>query len=101
VVLPNISSISPQTGAIGGQEITITGSGFSLTPGNNVVTVDATPCNVNTVNANQLTCTLGAKDLNQSSLLLSNANTTNATNYTQLNGYESGSGFFYNRYDII
>lgn len=37
VVLPNITKISPQSGAIGGQQIIIIGSGFSLTPQNNMV----------------------------------------------------------------
>jgi hypothetical protein len=39
-VLPNITSISPQSGAVGGQIITIIGSGFSINATENIVTID-------------------------------------------------------------
>ena len=45
-VLPTVTSVSPNQGNIGGQYLTVTGTGFSAELKNNSVTVDGNPCQV-------------------------------------------------------
>ena len=45
-VLPAVTSVSPVQGNLGGQYITLTGTGFSAELKNNSVTVDGNPCEV-------------------------------------------------------
>ena len=45
-VLPTVTSVSPAQGNLGGQYITLTGTGFSAQLKNNSVTVDGNPCEV-------------------------------------------------------
>jgi hypothetical protein len=44
--LPTVQSLSANTGNIGGQKLSITGSGFSLNKKNNSVFVDGNPCDI-------------------------------------------------------
>ena len=44
--LPTVKSISPTSGNVGGQYLTIVGTGFSNEPTNNSVTVDGNDCAV-------------------------------------------------------
>lgn len=60
---------------------------------NNSVSVDGNNCVVNTVNEQQLTCTLDARDATKSALLTT-------TSASQANGYFAGAGLKYARYGI-
>ncbi len=92
--LPTVSSVSPMNGNIGGQYLTISGTGFSLNPANNSVTVDGNDCAVTSSSAFEIKCTLAERDNSLSSLL-----STNATGQT--NGYHSGVGLKYARYEAV
>lgn len=45
-ILPAVSSISPNSGALQGQQLTITGSGFSNNKKNVSVSIDGVNCDV-------------------------------------------------------
>lgn len=90
--LPVVSAVSPASGNIGGQYLTISGSGFSPNPKNNTVSVDGNNCKVTAASNSEIKCTLAAKDNAKSSLLSTN------TSGTQLKGYFSGAGLAYARY---
>jgi hypothetical protein len=92
--LPAVSSISPVTGNIGGQYLTISGTGFSNSPTNNTVTVDGNDCHVTAATNNELKCTLAPKNSSLSSQLPTN------TTGTQTQGFFSGAGLAYARYII-
>ena len=89
--LPTVSSVSPASGNIGGQYLTISGTGFSNSPTNNTVTVDGNDCAVTSSNNNEIKCTLAAKDNALSSKLATDSG-------SQVNGYFSGAGVKYARY---
>lgn len=46
IVVPTVEAVSPDSGLLAGQQITITGSGFSSVAENNQVTVDGLACEV-------------------------------------------------------
>jgi hypothetical protein len=50
--LPTVGSVSPANGNIGGQYLTISGTGFSLNPSNNSVWVDGNDCKVTAASSN-------------------------------------------------
>lgn len=89
--LPTITGVSPNNGNIGGQYLTVSGTGFSANPANNTVLVDGNDCLVTSASQNQLKCTVSKKDSSKSSLLASNAS-------SQQNGYFGGAGLKYARY---
>lgn len=89
--MPTVSSVSPNSGNIGGQFLSITGTGFSRNPANNTVSVDGTNCAVTSASENLLTCTLSKRDSSKTTLL-----PTNST--SQKNGYFAGAGLQYARY---
>lgn len=91
--MPVISSVSTNSGNLGGQNITISGNGFSPALINNSVTVDGNTCNIQSATQSQIICLLAAKNNSLSSLLQSNS--TNQTN-----GYFSGGGLSYARYTV-
>ena len=88
--LPTVAAVTPATGNVGGQYLTISGTGFSPNPKNNTVTVDGNDCSVTSADNYQIKCTLAAKG--PSTSLLS----TNSS--SQSNGYFSGAGLKYARY---
>jgi len=92
-VLPSVVSVSPNSGNQGGQLLTIKGSGFSQNIKNNSVSVDGNDCKVTSVDRDTLKCTLQAQDHTTSSKL-------STTSASQQNGYFSGSGLEYARYNI-
>jgi len=89
--LPTVSGVSPTSGNVGGQYLTISGTGFSPNPNNNTVTVDGNDCSVTSANNNEIKCTLGSKSSSLTSLLSTNSS-------SQANGYFSGAGLKYARY---
>lgn len=91
-VLPGVQSVSPNSGLSGGQDITITGTGFSNHEDRVSVTVDDVPCTVTSSTINEISCHLAEK-VSQSSLLDTNSG-------SQTMGYLCGSGLSYERYDI-
>jgi hypothetical protein len=91
-VLPVITSISPNSGNVGGQYLTLSGTGFSANIKNNTVTVEGNDCKVTLAEDKKIECTLAAKDAGQTTLLSTN------TSASQLNGYISGAGLKYARY---
>ncbi len=93
IVLPAISSVSTNSGNLGGQNITISGFGFSPALTNNTVTVDGNTCKIQSATQSQIVCILAAKNSSLSSRL-----PTNSSNQTQ--GYFSGGGLSYARYSI-
>ena len=93
-VLAAIDSISTHEGLIRGQDITITGTGFSANPSRISISVDTVPCDVISSSITEITCHLQENDFSSSSLLESE----NAT--TQVDGYISGAGFAYQRYSV-
>ncbi|XP_078698697.1 fibrocystin-L-like isoform X2 [Branchiostoma floridae x Branchiostoma belcheri] len=55
---PSVSGISPAV-ATSGTSVTITGSGFGQTTGDNEVSIDGAPCVVDTSSDTEIICTLG------------------------------------------
>lgn len=60
-VHPSISSISPNSGFETGQDIVITGTGFSTNPSEIAVTVDGVTCGVSSSTLNSIKCSLYVK----------------------------------------
>ena len=89
--LPTIQSVSPSSGNLGGQYVTIAGTGFSNEPTNNSVTVDGNDCKVTSSFNEEIQCTLAPKNNGVSSLLSTNSS-------GQVSGYFSGAGLKYARY---
>lgn len=83
-VLPTITSVSPMRGNVGGQYLTIKGTGFSPNPKNNSITVDGNTCDITYASNGQLSCILAPKTA--ASTLLA----TNSSNQT--NGFLGGAG---------
>jgi hypothetical protein len=79
---------------VAGQQLTITGTGFSTISSNIAVTVDGTNCDVASSTITSITCNLRQKDTSATAKI----GTTNAG--TQANGYFSGTGLKYSRYNI-
>jgi hypothetical protein len=73
--------------------LTIAGNDFSLNPANNTVTVDGTNCAVTAVSSGQISCTLAPQDPSLTTLYYT-------TSTSQKNGYPSGAGLQYNRYNF-
>lgn len=94
VVLPSISQVSPPTGILGGQILTIDGSGFSNHPSSVTVSVDGVDCHVLSSTTAQITCDLEEKTSSHSGLLDTDVNGT------QQDGYLKGGGFHYQRYAV-
>jgi hypothetical protein len=92
--LPTITSISPATGNVAGQTITVTGNGFSPAISNNTVNVDGNDCKVSFSSNEQIVCTIAPQDVTKTAKLA-----TNST--SQQNGYLSGAGVKYARYKAI
>lgn len=92
-VLPSISQINPSSGSVAGQQLTISGTGFSTDPSKLKVHVDGNTCDVKQSSITSITCNLGPKDDQLTSKL-----STNSTN--QINGYHSGAGIRYRRYNL-
>jgi hypothetical protein len=93
VVLPSVSSFTPTSGSLAGQQLTITGTGFSTNPANITVTVDDINCDVVSSTVTSITCNLEQKNTSVSAKIVTNSG-------NQANGYFSGTGLNYNRYDI-
>ncbi|CAM6001510.1 unnamed protein product [Sphagnum balticum] len=92
-VLPSISSISPATGSVAGQAISIQGTGFSNDPTKISVSVDGVSCSVTSSTISSINCLTIPKTSNDSAKLSTNSTSQNL-------GYFSGAGLAYNRYDI-
>jgi hypothetical protein len=93
VVLPAISSITPNYGAEFGQRITISGSGFTQNSSVAQVSVDGNNCKVVSTSMGRIVCNLAERNSSLSALLNTNSG-------SQVNGYLSGTGLKYARYDI-
>jgi hypothetical protein len=91
--LPTVTAVSPASGNIGGQYLTISGSGFSANPANNSVSVDGNDCLVTSASSDQIKCTLSPKNSSVSSQLPTNSS-------SQLSGFSSGAGLKYARYAV-
>jgi hypothetical protein len=89
--LPTVTAVSPNFGNNGGQNLTITGTGFSLNKQNNSVLIDGNPCSVTYSDIGTIKCTVAPNDPALSTKL-----TSNSTNQT--NAYFSGAGLNYARY---
>lgn len=85
--------MTPNSGSIAGQKLTITGSGFSMNSSLIKVKVDENECDVVSSSLTQIECNLKPRNTSLSSKLI-----TNSAN--QKNPYFSGSGLNYKRYDI-
>lgn len=94
IVSPAISSLSNHASGSKGIDITITGTGFSLDPTEISVTAAGLPCSVTSSSTTQIVCTVGS-DISGNTYGLLATNTT----HTQTNGYISGTGFNYARYE--
>lgn len=92
--MPTITSISPSTGNVAGQTLTITGNGFSATAKNNTVSVDGNDCKVTYASNGQVVCTIAPKDAAKSAKIDTNSG-------SQQSGYFSGAGVKYARYRAV
>lgn len=90
--LPTITSVSPSSGNIGGQYLTIKGNGFSPNLKNNSVTIDGTNCKITSSANGQINCILNPKSSTTTEL------STNSS--SQQNGYFAGAGIQYARYSV-
>ena len=91
--LPTLLKVTPDNGNLGGQYLTLEGTGFSPTIANNKVTVDGNTCQVTGATNAFITCTLAKRNTSLSSKLETNSG-------NQSNGYFSGAGLKYERYTI-
>ena len=89
--MPTISGITTHRGNNGGQNLSITGTGFSLNQTNNTVSVDGNKCQVTYSDEGTIQCILDPLNATLSSKLSS-------TSTNQTNGYFSGAGINYARY---
>jgi hypothetical protein len=85
--------ISPNKGALAGQNLIISGSGFSKDISKVSVSVDGVNCAITSSSLNQINCRLAAKQLTDSASL-----STNIAN--PVNTYVAGTGFQYTKYDL-
>jgi hypothetical protein len=90
VVLPMVNDTT-KTGSINGQDVLIKGTGFSPDITKISVSVDGVNCAVSESTLSQIKCKLEKKATENATTTLS----TSETNSTQVNGFDSGSGFFY------
>jgi hypothetical protein len=95
MVIPSVNSVSSHSGGSQGQTITIQGSGFSIDP--NVINVEVgnSACNVLRSSERSITCVVQPDIAGNT---YGKLNTTTAG--TQMNGFISGSGLIYQRYDL-
>ena len=92
-MLPAISSVTPGSGAMIGQDLVIKGSGFSLDKTKISVSVDGVNCAISTSTLTEIACRVASKQPTDSAQLTSNA-------AAPVNNYVAGTGFKYDRYDI-
>lgn len=92
--MPSISSVTPNKGALSGQDIMIGGSGFSKDKTKMQVTVDGVNCAISSSTTTQLSCRISPKQSSNSASLPS------SSSQAPLNNYIAGTGFKYTRYDI-
>jgi hypothetical protein len=92
-VLPAVYSFTPNSGAAAGQQLSINGSGFSTNSSVITVSVDGNPCDISSSTQSTINCKIRPRDLSLSSKLSTNSG-------SQSNGYVSGTGLNYQRYDI-
>ena len=77
---PQITSISPQGGSTaGGTEVTITGSDFDPTITDGAVMIGGVSCTSVVATTTEITCTTGARTLGLVDVVVTNADTQNAT----------------------
>lgn len=93
-VMPAVYSFTPNSGSPAGQQLSINGSGFSTNSSVITVTVDGNPCDITSSSISTINCNLPPRNLSLSALL------PTTDNATQTNGYFSGAGLNYQRYDI-
>ena len=91
VVLPLVNQRT-SSGSKYGQNLEIKGTGFSLDPSKLTVSVDGVKCDVSESTLISIKCRLAEKKA-ETSLLSTNSATPS-------NQYNSGSGFFYQRYNL-
>lgn len=92
-MLPAISSFTPVQGVVTGQDLVITGTGFSKDKTKVSVSVDGVNCAVTASTLTQVNCRLASKLLTDNAMLSSDAS-------TPVNNYIAGSGFTYTKFDL-
>jgi hypothetical protein len=95
IVQPTVTGLSSNTGGQAGQTLTINGTGFSINPAQVSVQVAGLPCTVVISSPYQVVCTVAPSPASSTFGLL-----PTTTTGTQVNGFISGSGLSYTRYDI-
>jgi len=90
-VLPAISSFGPTQGGLAGQDLVITGTGFSTNSKNISVSVDGVNCAVQSSTLTSINCRLASKQPTDSAALPSSAG-------TPVENYIAGVGLKYWRY---
>jgi len=85
--------VSPNTGSVAGQKLNIKGSGFSMDKSLIKVSVDENECDIVSSSLTQIECNLKPRNASLSAKLQTNSG-------SQKNGYFSGAGLNYRRYDI-
>jgi hypothetical protein len=95
IVQPTVTGLSSNTGGQAGQTLTINGTGFSTNPAQVSVQVAGLPCTVVISSPYQVVCTVAPSPASSTFGLL-----PTTTTGTQVNGFISGSGLSYTRYDI-
>ena len=93
-VLPGINSISPSSGYVYGNQLTIDGIGFPTDKTRASVSVDGVSCLVSSSTSSQIVCDLEEKTTQSKKVEMENASSTQSFPYV------GGSGFKYTRYDI-
>ena len=93
-VLPGINSISPSSGYIYGNELTISGIGFPTDKARVSVSVEGVSCNVISSTSSEIVCNLEEKTTQTRKVEMENAS------LAQSYPYIGGSGFKYTRHDI-
>lgn len=74
-VLPAVANLNPNQGGLAGQDLVISGSGFSNNPKNISVTVDGVNCAVKSSTQTSINCRLAAKQSSNSAALPSSSAT--------------------------
>ena len=94
MVLPVVESVTPNSGLPDGQDIVITGSGFSELETDISVEVDGVNCPVSASTITEIKCRLDARSSASTKKIPTNSSSP------QGDAYLGGSGFKYYKYDV-
>lgn len=97
VVVPTITSVTPDKAGYGGTDITIAGLGYGNDSSAVSVKVSGASCSINSISYNEIRCRVAAVD--SASVAASGQLSQNSSLTTRLSPYSSGPGIDFKVYD--